>query len=40
VPIPGASKIESIEDSVKAAEVNLSKLDVEQIDQATSLRFG
>jgi aryl-alcohol dehydrogenase-like predicted oxidoreductase len=40
VPIPGASKIESIEDSVKAAEVNLSKLDVEQIDQTTSLRFG
>lgn len=36
VPIPGASKVESIEDSVKAAEVKLSATEVEQIDQATS----
>jgi len=33
VPIPGASKIESIEDSIKAVEVNLSKTEVEQIDK-------
>ncbi|PZV06545.1 MAG: aldo/keto reductase [Leptolyngbya sp.] len=35
VPIPGASKVSSIEDSVKAAEVDLSAIEVEQIDQAT-----
>ncbi len=35
VPIPGASKVESIEDSVNAAEVNLSAEEVAQIDQAT-----
>lgn len=35
VPIPGASKPSSIEDSVKAAAVNLSSSDVEQIDQIT-----
>jgi aryl-alcohol dehydrogenase-like predicted oxidoreductase len=37
VPIPGASKVESIIDSVKAAEINLSPAEVEQIDQATSV---
>ncbi len=37
VPIPGASKVSSIEDSVKAAEVALSAIEVEQIDQATSM---
>lgn len=37
VPIPGASKVSSIEDSVKAAEVALSEIEVEQIDQATSV---
>jgi aryl-alcohol dehydrogenase-like predicted oxidoreductase len=36
VPIPGASKVESIADSVKAAEVDLSPAEVAQIDQATS----
>ncbi len=36
VPIPGASKVESITDSVKAAEVHLSAIEVEQIDRATS----
>ncbi|MBM0741600.1 aldo/keto reductase [Phormidium sp. CLA17] len=35
VPIPGASKVESIEDSVKAAEVALSAIEIERIDQAT-----
>ena len=37
VPIPGASKIGSIEDSVKAANVSLSAIEVEQIDQVTSV---
>lgn len=37
VPIPGASKASSIEDSVKAADVDLSAIEVEQIDQATSM---
>jgi aryl-alcohol dehydrogenase-like predicted oxidoreductase len=36
VPIPGATKITSIEDSVKAAAVNLSASDVETIDKATA----
>lgn len=36
VPIPGASKLSSIEDSVKAVEVQLSSLEVERIDQATT----
>jgi aryl-alcohol dehydrogenase-like predicted oxidoreductase len=35
IPIPGASKPESIEDSVKAAEIDLSTTEVEQIDRAT-----
>ena len=35
VPIPGASKPHSIEDSVKAIEVKLSDSEVEQIDRAT-----
>jgi aryl-alcohol dehydrogenase-like predicted oxidoreductase len=35
VPIPGASKIRSIEDSVKAADLDLSPEDLKQIDQAT-----
>lgn len=36
VPIPGASKPQSIEDSVKAVGVTLSKSEVEQIDRATA----
>jgi pyridoxine 4-dehydrogenase len=36
LPIPGASKISSIEDSVKAVEIKLSKSEVEQIDKETS----
>ncbi|KJH70327.1 aldo/keto reductase [Aliterella atlantica] len=36
VPIPGASKISSIEDSVKSVEVKLSKEEVEQIDRETA----
>lgn len=36
VPIPGASKPQSIEDSVKAAAVQLSSSEVEQIDRATA----
>jgi aryl-alcohol dehydrogenase-like predicted oxidoreductase len=36
VPIPGASKPESVEDSVKAADVQLSAEDVETIDRATA----
>lgn len=36
VPIPGASKVESIADSVKAAAVHLSAIEVEQIDRATA----
>ncbi|MEX0272270.1 aldo/keto reductase [Leptolyngbyaceae cyanobacterium UHCC 1019] len=35
VPIPGASKVSSIEDSVKAADLDLSTIEVEKIDQAT-----
>jgi aryl-alcohol dehydrogenase-like predicted oxidoreductase len=35
LPIPGASKPASIEDSVKAAEISLSEAEVEQIDWAT-----
>jgi pyridoxine 4-dehydrogenase len=35
LPIPGASKPASIEDSVKAAEIALSEAEVEQIDRAT-----
>ncbi len=35
LPIPGASKPESILDSLTAANVTLSQADVEQIDQAT-----
>lgn len=36
VPIPGASKPQSIEDSVKAVEVKLSSSDIAQIDRATA----
>lgn len=36
VPIPGASKVASITDSVKAADLQLSAAEVEQIDQATA----
>lgn len=36
VPIPGASKTESIEDSVRSIEVNLSDEEVQQIDRGTS----
>jgi aryl-alcohol dehydrogenase-like predicted oxidoreductase len=36
VPIPGASKVSSIEDSVKAVDITLSAIEVEKIDQATS----
>ena len=36
VPIPGARKVESIADSVKAAAVHLSAIEVEQIDRATA----
>jgi aryl-alcohol dehydrogenase-like predicted oxidoreductase len=35
VPIPGASKISSIEDSVGAVEVKLSEAELKQIDQGT-----
>jgi pyridoxine 4-dehydrogenase len=37
IPIPGASKISSIEDSVHAVEVKLSEKEVQQIDQGTAL---
>lgn len=36
VPIPGASKVSSIEDSVKSVEIKLSKEEVEQIDRETA----
>ncbi len=36
VPIPGASKVSSIEDSVKSAQVNLSTEEVQQIDNQTA----
>jgi pyridoxine 4-dehydrogenase len=36
VPIPGASKISSIEDSVRAVDVKLSSEEVARIDGATS----
>lgn len=36
VPIPGASKVSSIEDSVKSVEVKLSKAEIEQIDRETA----
>ncbi|MFB2969654.1 aldo/keto reductase [Aerosakkonema sp. BLCC-F183] len=36
VPIPGASKVSSIEDSVRAAEVKLSADEVANIDRATA----
>ena len=36
VPIPGASKVSSIEDSVKSMQVNLSKEEVQQIDNETA----
>ncbi|MBW4556061.1 MAG: aldo/keto reductase [Trichormus sp. ATA11-4-KO1] len=36
LPIPGASKISSIEDSVRAVDVKLSAEEVQKIDQATS----
>lgn len=36
VPIPGASKISSIEDSVKSLEIKLSAEDVAKIDRATA----
>ncbi len=36
LPIPGASKISSIEDSVKATSLNLSEAEVQKIDKETS----
>jgi aryl-alcohol dehydrogenase-like predicted oxidoreductase len=36
VPIPGASKVSSIEDSLKAVQVQLSETEVQRIDRATS----
>ena len=36
IPIPGASKISSIEDSVHAVEVKLSEDEVKQIDRGTA----
>lgn len=36
VPIPGASKVSSIEDSIKSVELKLSPTEVQQIDAATS----
>lgn len=36
VPIPGASKVSSIEDSVKSVEVKLSTEEVQQIDRETA----
>ncbi|MBD2445967.1 aldo/keto reductase [Nostoc sp. FACHB-152] len=35
LPIPGASKISSIEDSVRAVDIKLSEAEVQKIDQAT-----
>ena len=37
VPIPGATRPESIQDSLKAIEVSLSQSDVQHIDQATAV---
>jgi aryl-alcohol dehydrogenase-like predicted oxidoreductase len=36
VPIPGASKLSSIDDSIQASEVKLSEAEVRKIDQETS----
>lgn len=36
LPIPGASKISSIEDSARAVEIKLSALEVERIDRETA----
>lgn len=36
VPIPGARKVESIEDSARSIEVKLSEEEVQQLDQGTS----
>jgi pyridoxine 4-dehydrogenase len=36
VPIPGASKVSSIEDSVRAVDVKLSDQEVAKIDRATA----
>lgn len=36
VPIPGASKLSSIEDSVKSVEVKLSPQEVEDLDRKLS----
>jgi len=36
LPIPGASKVSSIEDSVKAIDIKLSQTEVQIIDKATS----
>ena len=36
VPIPGASKVSSIEDSVKSVQVKLSLEEVQQIDNETA----
>ena len=36
VPIPGASKVSSIEDSLKSVQVQLSETEVQRIDRATS----
>ncbi|MHC5825274.1 MAG: aldo/keto reductase, partial [Nostoc sp.] len=35
LPIPGASKVSSIEDSVQAINVKLSDQEVQKIDRAT-----
>lgn len=36
LPIPGASKVSSIEDSVKAIDIKLSEVEIQKIDRATS----
>ena len=36
LPIPGASKVSSIEDSVKVSDIKLSEIEVERIDRETS----
>lgn len=35
IPIPGASKVTSIQDSLQAAQVNLTEAEVRQVDQVT-----
>ncbi|MEO0844646.1 MAG: aldo/keto reductase, partial [Cyanobacteria bacterium J06643_5] len=36
LPIPGASKVSSLEDSVKAVEITLSAEEVQKIDRETA----